>query len=146
MTGGSQERTNPEPDKGHAPEQWRRLPLQHATVTELLAGAEALLAGLDTTGQPVIRWSLARHPALILGSSQRLSEVNFPACEAAGVSVYRRRSGGTAVFADAGLLWLDVALPADHRLRLASVTEAYRWFGEVWAVALRGLGIEAWAI
>src|SRR4051812_15509197 len=146
MIGEASERSHLAPTGGRELETWRRLPLQHGETPELLAGAEALLAGLDITGVPAMRWSLAQQPALILGSSQQLSEVDFPACEAAGVSVHRRRSGGTAVYADEGLLWLDVALPADHRLRLASVTEAYRWFGEVWTVALRELGVEAWVM
>ena len=128
------------------PERWRRLPWSKGSATELLAGAEAMLAGLAVTGQPSIRWSVVDRPALLLGSSQRPHEADFPACEAAGVTVHRRRSGGTAVFADEGLLWLDVALPGGHRLLPADITEAYRWFGEVWAAALDEAGIRSRAM
>jgi lipoate-protein ligase A len=56
--------------------------------------------------------------------------------------VHKRRSGGTAVFADRQHLWLDVALPAGHRLLLPDITASYRWFGEVWVAALARVGIE----
>ena len=127
-------------------ERWRRLPLSKGSAAQLLAGAEALLAGLAATGQPAIRWSVVDRPALILGSSQRLSEVDFAACEAAGVTVHKRISGGTAVFSGPELLWLDVALPRGHRLLPTDITAAYRWFGEVWAAALAEIGINAHAI
>ena len=105
-------------------ERWRRLPLSKGSAGQLLAGAEGLLAGLAATGQPAIRWSVVDRPALILGSSQRLSEVDFAACEAAGVTVHKRRSGGTAVFSGPELLWLDVVLPRGHRLLPTDITEA----------------------
>lgn len=122
-------------------ESWRRLPLQQGAAAPVLAGSEALLEVLGASGQPALRWYIIERPALILGSSQRIAEVDFDACEAAGVSVHRRRSGGTAVYADATLLSLDVALPAGHRLLSQNVTIAYRWFGEVWREALNRLGV-----
>ena len=123
-------------------EPWRRLPFERTTAASLLAGAEALLDGLAGTPGPVLRWSVAQYPALLLGSSQRPTEVDFAACEAAGSTVHRRRSGGTAVLVDDGMLWLDVALPSGHRLLPTDITEAYRWFGEVWATALGSLGVD----
>jgi len=86
------------------------------------------------------------HPSLILGSSQRLAEVDVAACHAASVTIHRRRSGGTAVYSDATLLSLDVALPSGHRLLPANITEAYRWFGEVWQIALQTLGITSYVL
>ena len=130
----------------HDRERWRRLPFSRGSTTDLLTGAEALLAGLERCGKPALRWSIAERPALILGSSQRLAEADVEACDTAGVTVHKRRSGGAAVFADASLLWLDVALPSGHPLLPASVTEAYRWFGEVWVSALAALGVDARAI
>jgi lipoate-protein ligase A len=85
-------------------------------------------------------------PALILGSSQRLAEVDWLACEVAGVTVHRRRSGGTAVYTDRTLLSLDVALPMGHRLLPQNVTAAYRWFGEVWRGTLQRLGVHSYAV
>jgi lipoate---protein ligase len=127
-------------------EHWRRLPLQVGATAPLLAGAEALLAGLDTVRQPALRWYVMEQPSLILGSSQRISEVDLDACEAAGVCVHRRRSGGTAVYTDATLLSLDVALPAGHRLLPQNVTAAYQWFGETWRDTLQRLGVDAYVI
>jgi lipoate-protein ligase A len=124
-------------------ELWRRLPTTTGDVADLLAGIDALLAGLELSGRPAIRWSRAKHPALILGSSQRLDEIDWAVAEATQVTVHKRRSGGGAVYADDGLLWLDVALPKDHRLHLPDMTQSYRWFGEVWATALAELGLPA---
>ena len=127
-------------------ERWRRLPPSTGCASELLARAEALLAGLAATGRPAIHWSVIERPALLLGSTQRLAEADIVACEAAGVTLHRRRSGGTTVFADRSLLWLDVALPGRHRLLPNDITEAYRWFGEIWAAALADIGIHVLAI
>jgi lipoate-protein ligase A len=83
--------------------------------------------------------------ALIIGSSQRLDEIDPAACAAAGVSIHRRRSGGGAVLSES-MLMLDLAIPRDHRLYLDDVTESYRWIGAVWVAALAGLGIDARAL
>ena len=125
---------------------WRRLPSFDGPAVDLLTGAEGMIAGLASRGQPAIRWSVTDHPALLLGSSQHVSEADFAACAAHGTSVHRRRSGGTAVFADRDFLLLDVALPSGHALLPANVTETYRWLGEVWAAALAELGVEAHVI
>ncbi len=122
---------------------WRRLPSFDGPAVDLLTGAEGMIAGLAARGRPAIRWSVADHSALLLGSSQRSCEADFAACAAQGASVHRRRSGGTAVFADRDFLLLDVALPSGHALLPANVTETYRWLGEVWAAALAKLGVEA---
>jgi lipoate---protein ligase len=122
---------------------WRRLPTLHGSAVDALVGVEALLAGLKTTGQPAMRWYVVKQPALILGSSQRLSEIDIDACRSVGVTVHKRRSGGSTVYTDEGALSLDVALPAGHPLLPAHVTATYRWFGEVWAAALGSLGVDA---
>ncbi len=125
---------------------WRRLPALHGGIVDALTGAEAMLAGLEESQRPAMRWYVVDQPTLILGSSQRLADIDLAACRAAGVGVHRRRSGGSTVFTDASALSLDVALPSGHPLLSANVTEAYRWFGEVWAAALRVLGIDAWVV
>lgn len=124
-------------------ERWRRLSLHQGAAAAELAGSEALLEVLGDARQAALRWYVVEQPALILGSSQRSADVDFDACEAAGVSVHRRRSGGTAVYADTTLLSLEVVLPAGHRLLSQNVTTAYRWFGEVWREALDRLGVAA---
>ncbi len=124
-------------------ERWRRLPSHIGEPEELLAGADAMIAGLEYSHRPAIRWPRLAHAALFLGSSQRPAEVDLTAAGDAAISVHKRGSGGTAVYADAGHLWLDVALPAGHHLLLPDMTESYRWFGEVWARALAEAGIGA---
>jgi lipoate-protein ligase A len=122
----------------------RRLPWSVGPADAELAGGPALLAGVEQTGAPALRWySMCPH-ALIVGSSQRLDEIDQAACAAAGLRIHRRRSGGGAVLS-ADMLMLDLALPHAHPLFLDDVTESYRWIGEVWTAALRELGIDAQA-
>ncbi len=100
----------------------------------LLADAEAGTAGLLA--------ALVDPPALVLGSAQRADTVDAPACERAGLVAVRRGSGGGAVLCDAGLLEVDVALPAGHRLHEADVGRSYAWLGAAWREALAGVGVE----
>jgi len=120
----------------------RVLPASAVPAAEQLAGSLALLAGLEHTGVPAMRWYQFHPPALLLGSAQRLHEVDLAACTAAGVPVHRRRSGGGVVLSDS-LLLLDLALPPEDPLYTSDVTESYRWLGAVWAAALGALGSAA---
>jgi lipoate---protein ligase len=82
-------------------------------------------------------------PTLVLGSTQRDEIVDRAACERAGVTVARRRSGGGAVLVEpGGLLWVDVLLPTGDARWETDVAEAFLWLGETWAAALGDLGIE----
>jgi lipoate-protein ligase A len=105
-----------------------------------LALAEGMLAGVAETGLPAWRWYVPEEPALVLGNGQSPSIVSMAACRERGVHPYRRTSGGTAVVVDAGLLSLDVALPAAHPLNTSDIVRAYQWMGELWERALRALG------
>jgi lipoate---protein ligase len=120
----------------------RRLPAGAAPADTQVASGLALLAGLEHSGVPAMRWYRFEPPALLLGSSQRPSEVDLAACQRAGVPAHRRRSGGGVVLSEE-LLLLDLVLPAGDPLYTADVTESYRWLGEVWAAALAELGLEA---
>jgi len=120
----------------------RRLPGGPGDATVQLAAGEAMLAGLDQTGAPAMRWYRFDPPALLLGSGQRSSDIDFDACRSAGIAVYRRGSGGGAVLGRS-LVLLDLALPRSHPLYRADVTESYRWFGATWCDALRSLGLDA---
>lgn len=122
---------------------WRHLPFQTEAAPLHLAAGDALLAGLAATKQPALRWYTASAPALIVGVGQSLDAINQHACQAAGISIHRRSSGGTAVLMEHDLLMLDIALPKDHALHHADVTESYRWFGELWVITLQSLGVQA---
>jgi lipoate-protein ligase A len=121
----------------------RRLPLGSGPTAAELSAGPALLAGIEQTKAPALRWYHIAPPALLLGSAQRLHEVDVAASAAQGIPTHRRRSGGGAVLSDAALLLLDLALPREHPLYTDDVTESYRWIGEVWAAALRDLGLDA---
>lgn len=80
--------------------------------------------------------------ALVLGSAQGESVVDLAACEAAGMDVVRRRSGGGAVVVGPGeQVWLDAFVPRDDPLHEADVSRAAWWLGEVWVAALAEAGM-----
>lgn len=122
-------------------ETWRLLPFGAADAATELAAGEALLGGMAHAPEPALRWYGARTNALVIGSGQRPAEVDGAALAAAGVSLHKRASGGTAVLFVPGFLMQDVALPAGHPLRLDDVSESYSWLGAVWQEALRSLGV-----
>ncbi|NCC30678.1 MAG: ligase [Chloroflexia bacterium] len=121
--------------------EWRVLPYQATDVASELAASDSLLAGLVEVAQPVVRWYGAPGEALVLGSGQRLSEIDREAARHIGVTVHRRGSGGGAVLFTPGFLMQDIALPPTAPLYRTDVTEAYRWLGEVWGATLGHLGL-----
>ena len=105
-----------------------------------LALSEGMLAALDETGAPALRWYLPAERALVLGNGQSPAIADPAALAARSSALYKRASGGTAVLVDAALVSLDLALPHTHPLATSDVVRAYQWIGELWAEALRGLG------
>jgi len=95
----------------------------------------------DELHEPVL-WAFEPEvPALVLGSSQPLDVVDAAACEAAGVEVVRRRSGGGAVLLVPGeVVWVDLLLPATDPRWDADVGRASWWVGEAWAGAVAASG------
>lgn len=86
-------------------------------------------------------WFEVDRPALVLGSTQPEETVDRSACEAAGVDVVRRRSGGGSVLMLPGeMVWLDVVVGRDDPLWDDDIGRATWWLGEVWRTALAGLG------
>jgi lipoate-protein ligase A len=130
----------PQPVRLAEPYPWRALPFSTEPMGRQLALAEGMLAGVAETGVPAWRWYVPEEPALVLGNGQSPSILNLTACQERGVRPYRRTSGGTAVVVDAGLLSLDVALPAAHPLNTSDIVRAYQWMGALWERALRELG------
>jgi lipoate-protein ligase A len=130
-------------------EQWRLLPWSAGSAAHELAGGAALLAGVAHAGaagqvpRPSVRWYSVAAPALVIGAGQPLAQVESTACAAAGITVHRRSSGGTAVLLEPTMLMQDVALPRAHLLHRSDVTDSYRWLGAVWVAALQRLGLDA---
>jgi lipoate-protein ligase A len=121
-------------------ENWRVLPFSNAPMGRQLALSEAMLAGLAESHRPALRWYVPKAEALVIGNGQKPRIANFETTAERDIGIYRRTSGGTAVFVNADLLSLDVALPATHPLATTDVVDAYRWMGQVWQRALASLG------
>lgn len=124
-------------------EHWRLLPRSERSAGAELAAAEAMLAGLGATTQPALRWYGSPRLALVLGSGQRPYVADGAALAAAGASLHKRASGGTAVLFGPGFLMQDIVLPQMHPLRIDDVSQSYRWLGEVWVETLGELGVTA---
>ncbi len=81
-------------------------------------------------------------PAVVLGSTQPAHVVNKSRCDALGVDIVRRRSGGGAVLVAADAqVWMDIWIPRDDALWDDDVIEAATWLGRSWATALETLGV-----
>lgn len=119
---------------------WRLLPYDVGSSTHHFALSDALARHAL---EPTVWWHATDQPTLILGTGQRWDGINAETCAVQGVLVVRRQAGGTAVFAAAGVLGLDVALPANHPLALPDIVEAYHWLGDVWCDAMHALGVDA---
>jgi lipoate-protein ligase A len=99
---------------------------------------------LEDQGDPVVRLSRVRGPALVLGSTQDDALVDRRRAASAGVDVVRRSTGGGAVLVDVDAqVWLDLWLPRGHELWDDDIIDASAWVGDTWAQALAGLGSTA---
>ena len=80
---------------------------------------------------PAVWWFEVTRPALVIGSAQPLATVDVAACEAAGVEVVHRRSGGGAVLLVPGeVVWFDVLVPRGHLRWDDDIGRAAWWLGE----------------
>lgn len=92
---------------------------------------------LPSPAVPSLWWFELVRPALILGSTQSDSIVDYESCRRAGVDVVRRHSGGGAVLLVPGeVTWFDVIIPRSHPQWDDDVSRAAWWVGEVVARAL----------
>ena len=121
---------------------WYRIPLSPAPQRSHLALTEALLQSAAER-PPLLCWQIAEPEAMVLGIGQKLSDLNIAACRQAGLAIYRRAAGGTAVLAGPDLLSLDVILPPGHQLAGLDIVKAYRWLGALWVETLQSLGLPA---
>lgn len=83
-------------------------------------------------------------PALVLGSTQSDDVVDREAVRTRGVEVVRRRSGGGAVYLDAGAqTWIDVIVPRGGVGWHADVHRPMLWLGEVLVASFAHHGVAA---
>jgi lipoate-protein ligase A len=109
----------------------RALDLTLGSAAENLALDEALLLQAeaeDPAGGEVLRvWEWPR-PAVVLGSGCKLAEdVDQEACQADGVPVLRRSSGGGTVLLGKGCLCFSLVLAFSRHPALAEVRPSYRF-------------------
>jgi lipoate-protein ligase A len=117
------------------------LDLTLPTPEENLALDEALLlAAEQAESSEVLRfWELTDY-AVVLGSSGRLAEeVIESACQADGVPILRRASGGGTVLLGPGCLCFSLVLAYDSAPPLRDVTRSYTYILERIAAALQTL-------
>jgi lipoate-protein ligase A len=95
----------------------------------------------DENGSPTLRlWELPSH-AVVLGASGRWrDEIHVDACNAEGVPIARRSSGGGTVVIGPGALNVAVVLPNDFASGLGAVDVAQHFVLDRIADALRALG------
>ena len=78
-------------------------------------------------------------PAVVLGSTQAATVLWAGADDV--VDVVRRRSGGTAVWIDDDVVWVDAIVPRGHRAWDDDVSRSSFWFGDRWCDALQQVGV-----
>jgi lipoate-protein ligase A len=119
----------------------RSLDLTLPTAAENLALDEALLlqAEAGEAGEVLRVWEW-REPAVVLGAACRLAEdVDLAACEADGVPILRRSSGGGTVLLGPGCLLYSLVLRYDRDPALGDIRSSYSFIlGRV----AESLGIE----
>ena len=83
-------------------------------------------------------WSQITQPALILGSSQSMNDIDLNVAHKAGIEIVRRRSGGGAVWVHPhDSVWIDVTIARTDPLWTDDVTTSMLWLGEVFRQALQ---------
>jgi lipoate---protein ligase len=81
-------------------------------------------------------------PCLVLGSTQAGEVADRARLARNGVALASRRTGGGAVYVEAGdPVWIDVWLPDGDPLADPDVGRSFDWLGEVWIDALGALGV-----
>ncbi|MBI1896202.1 MAG: lipoate--protein ligase family protein [Acidobacteria bacterium] len=94
-------------------------------------------------GQEALRFWESAVPFVVLGRSRRAEEdVDLEACQAAGVPVLRRASGGGTVLQGPGCLNYALVLSLEARPELQNVASSFRLLLERTARALDVTGME----
>jgi lipoate-protein ligase A len=122
------------------------LDLTLPTLAENLALDEALLESAEQSDSPseILRVWESPQFAVIIGRASRIqTEVNVDFCRQAGIPIFRRCSGGTAVVIGPGCFLYGVVLDCDKRPAIRMVDHAHRFVLDRLGAAIRRLGVEA---
>lgn len=109
------------------------------SLVENLALDEALLEELETSEQPretLRMWEVDAYAVVLGRASKSQQETNFDECQALGIPLLRRCSGGCAVLVGPGCLLYSVTLNVELRPELQSITQAHAFVLERIARAL----------
>ncbi|MBN1755294.1 lipoate--protein ligase family protein [bacterium] len=97
---------------------------------------------LRHSGRPVLRFYGWDQPALTIGWSQSMDQLNTASIIDADLPVVRRPTGGRAIYHE-GELTYSVTLPGEHPILKLSIMESYRVISEALVEGLRLMGIQA---
>lgn len=99
------------------------------TLDENLALDEALLLAAEAgQGGEMVRFWEWPSPAVVLGAGGSVAiDVNEAACQADGIPIHRRASGGGTVLLGRGCLLFSLVLSYDRAAELRDVNASYRW-------------------
>jgi lipoate-protein ligase A len=104
------------------------LDLTLPTLAENLALDEALLLDAEAGGPELLRLWRWPHYAVVLGAGGRIADdVDEAACQADGVPILRRASGGGTVLLGAGCLIFSLILRFDRDPALSDLHASYRF-------------------
>ncbi|MFQ3593952.1 MAG: lipoate--protein ligase family protein [Gemmataceae bacterium] len=116
------------------------------TPEENLALDEALLLTAEErpgTGEVLRFWELPTQ-AVVLGSGGIVADdVQIAACEAAGIPIRRRSSGGGTVLLGPGCLCYSLVLAYERHPALGEIGRSYRWILDK---VIEGLGVPGLAV
>jgi lipoate-protein ligase A len=100
-------------------------------------GTAADFHSLDLVPERAVWCCSVTSPALILGSTQKESDIDSACAMTEGIEVVRRRSGGGVVFVDPDAsIWCDITISRDDVLWSDDVSTSMLWLGEVFVDAL----------
>ncbi len=101
------------------------------------AVSRAVAAGAQL---PTVRFYAWQPPCISLGQAQRTRSVDLAACQADGVGVVRRPTGGLAILHTDEFTY-SISLPIGHPIAEGDVMTSYRRIAEAIVAALKRMGV-----
>lgn len=109
--------------------------------TSVLSGTAERLHHQDLPWSRGVWLSRPSRPALVLGSTQSVADVDPEGLTRLGLDLARRRSGGGAVHVSDDCIWIDVTISRGDPLWLDDVSGSSTWLGRAWVEALQPAGL-----